>query len=233
MNKIGIATYSLAAALCLAVGAPATRAQINLSALTSDQASGGIKEALSRGVSTAVASTGHPGGYFDNPAIKIEMPPRLNRAEQAMRAIGMGPRIDAFVKSMNAAAEQAAPAAKPILLDALKSMTLADAKGIVTGGKTSGTEYFQRTSTPAIQAAFRPLVEQAMAKGGVTAEFEALMSKAPAIPFVKTPQIDINQYVLDKATEGLFVVMGQEEVKIRTDPASQVTPLLKAVFGHK
>jgi hypothetical protein len=200
--------------------------------LTSDQASGGLKEALSRGVATAVASTGHPGGYFENAAIKILMPPKLQPVEKGLRGIGMGPKVDEFVKSMNAAAEEAAPEAKAILLQALKSMTITDAKGIVMGDKTAGTEYFKRTTTTEIQAAFRPIVEKAMAKTGVHEQFTELMGKAPALPFMKTPTLDINQYVLDKATDGLFVVMGEEEAKIRTDPAAQVTPLLKTVFGR-
>jgi hypothetical protein len=236
---IGIVTLSTAAITL----PPDAAAQINLgslksgatgdqaSGLTSDQASGGLKEALSRGVSTAVSSTGHPGGYFDNAAIKILMPPKLQAVEKGLRAAGMGPKVDEFVKSMNSAAEEAAPEAKAILLDALKSMTITDAKNIVTGDKTAGTEYFKRTTTTEIQTAFRPIVEKAMAKTGVTEQFTALMAKAPAMPFMKTPSVDINQYVLDKATDGLFVVMGQEETKIRTDPAAQVTPLLKTVFG--
>lgn len=201
--------------------------------ITSDQASGGLKEALSRGVSTAVASTGRPGGYFDNPAIKILMPPKLQRVEQGMRAVGMGPTVDEFEKSMNTAAEEAAPQAKSILLSELKAMTFEDAKGIVTGGRTSGTDYFRRTSTAQIQAAFRPIVDREMAKAGVAEKLEMLLGRAPVLPFVKTPQVDIDQYVLDKATEGLFTVMAQEEVKIRTDPAAQVTPLLRTVFGGR
>ena len=201
--------------------------------LTSDQASGGLKEALTRGISSAVASTGHPGGYFENQAIKILMPPKLQPVEKGLRAIGMGPKVDDFVRSMNSAAEQAAPEAKAILLQSLKSMTISDAKGIVLGDKTAGTEYFKRTTTPEIQAAFRPIIEKAMAKTGVNEQFTALMGKAPVLPFMKAPTLDINQYVLDKATDGLFVVMGQEEVRIRTNPAAQVTPLLKAVFGQR
>jgi hypothetical protein len=199
--------------------------------LTSDQASGGLKEALSRGIATSVSATGHPGGYFENAAIKILMPPKLQPVEKGLRAAGMGPKVDEFVKSMNSAAEEAAPEAKAILLNALKQMSFTDAKGIVIGGKTAGTDYFKRTTTTEIQAAFRPIVEKAMAKTGVTQQFTALMGNAPRLPFLSTPSIDIDQYVLDKATDGLFVVMGQEETKIRTDPAAQVTPLLKTVFG--
>ncbi len=216
--------------LALALTAGAALGQ--MAQLTQGQAAGGLQEALSRGVSSAVASTGKPGGYFSNPEIKIPMPPKLQTVEKGLRAAGMGHKVDEFVKSMNSAAEEAAPEAKAILLGALKRMTFEDAKGIVAGGNHAGTDYFKRTTTPEIQAAFRPIIEKAMAHAGVTVQFNALMERAPAIPFMKTPTIDINQYVLDKATEGLFVVMAEEEAKIRTNPAAQVTPLLKAVFGH-
>ncbi len=227
--------------LIAALAPAAASAQFNLGSLTgkssgsltSEQASGGLKEALSQGISTSVASTGRPGGYFDNEAIKILMPPKLQPIEKGLRAAGMGPKIDEFVRSMNSAAEEAAPEAKAILLEALKQMSFSDAKGIVTGGKTAGTEYFKRTTTEQIQVAFRPIIEKAMAKTGVSEQFAALMGKAPTLPFMKTPSVDINQYVLDKSTDGLFVVMGQEETKIRTDPAAQVTPLLKTVFGGR
>lgn len=203
------------------------------SGLTTDQASGGLREALTQGIATSVSSTGRPGGYFDNPVIKILMPPRLQRVEQGLRLAGMGSQVDSFVKSMNAAAEEAAPAAKAILLEALKAMTFEDAKGIVLGGHTAGTEYFKRSSTGEIQAAFRPIVERAMAKVGVTQQYQSLTQSAPKVPFFKTPDLDVNQYVLDKATDGLFTVMGQEETKIRTDPGAQVTPLLRTVFGGR
>jgi hypothetical protein len=206
---------------------------MGVSALTSAQAGDGLKEALSRGISTSVASTGKPGGYFDDAAIKILMPPKLQTVEKGLRAAGMGPKVDAFIKSMNSAAEDAAPAAKAILLDALKSMSIEDAKGIVTGGNTAGTEYFKRTTSAKVSAAFKPIVEKAMEKVGVTEQFQALMAKAPSMPFMKTPTVDINAYVLQKSVDGLFVVMGQEETKIRTNPAAQVTPLLKSVFGGR
>jgi hypothetical protein len=139
--------------------------------------------------------------------------------------------VDEFVKSMNSAAEEAAPAAKAIFMEALRSMTIEDAKGIVTGGNTAGTEYFKRTTSSKVADAFKPTIDKSMDKVGVTAKFKELMGNAPAIPFMKTPNLDINAYVLEKAVDGLFVVMGQEETKIRTNPAAQVTPLLKKVFG--
>ena len=223
----------MAIGMVLGLGLQVGLAQANVASLTSAQAGDGLKEALSRGVSTAVSSTGRPGGYFEDAAIKILMPPKLQSVEKAMRAAGMGPKVDEFIRSMNSAAEQAAPAAKSIFMDALKSMTIEDAKGIVTGDKTAGTEYFKRTTSGKVSDAFKPTVDASMDKVGVTAQFKELMANAPSMPFMKTPSIDINAYLLQKAVDGLFVVMGQEEVKIRTNPSAQVTPLLKMVFGGR
>lgn len=220
-------------ALACGAGVRVGGAQVDVSALSSAQAGDGLKEALSRGVSTAVSSTGRPGGYFENAAIKILMPPKLQTVEKGLRAAGMGPQVDSFIKSMNSAAEEAAPLAKAIFMDALKAMTIQDAKGIVTGGSTAGTEYFKRTTSAKVSDAFRPIVDKSMDKVGVTQQFQDLMGKAPAMPFMKTPTVDINAYVLQKSVDGLFVVMGQEETKIRTNPAAQVTPLLKMVFGGR
>ncbi|MBW4028829.1 MAG: DUF4197 domain-containing protein, partial [Acidobacteria bacterium] len=125
------------------------------------------------------------------------------------------------------------PAAKPILLDALKSMSITDAKGILTGGPTAATDYFKRTSSSKVAAALSPIINQQMDKVGVGQKFESLMGKAPSIPFMKTPTVNINDYVLQKAVEGLFTVMGQEETRIRTDPAAQVSPVLKSLFGGR
>lgn len=200
--------------------------------VTSTQASSGLKEALSRGIAAAVSETGRPGGYENNPLIKIAMPDRLKWAEKGLRTIGMGATVDKFEHSMNAAAEQAAPAAKSILLQALKSMTFDDARKIVTGGNTAGTDFFRRTTSTQVSGAFRPIIQKAMASNGVTQKFNGLMQSAPKLPFTQAQTIDINQYVLDKSVDGLFIMMGEEEKKIRTNPAAQVTPLLKTLFGR-
>lgn len=223
----------LAATIWSATAVRASEAQaVGASSLTSTQAAGGLKEALARGVTAAVAETGRPGGFENNPAIRIGMPEKLQTVGKGLRAMGMGAQVDGFEHSMNAAAEQAAPAAKAIFMDALKSMTFTDAKQIVTGGNTAGTEYFKRTTSAKVSEAFRPIIEKAMANTGVSAKFGALMGSAPKMPFVKTPSVDINSYVLQKSVDGMFTMMGQEEKKIRTNPAAQVTPLLKTVFGR-
>ena len=204
----------------------------DVSSLTTAQAGGGLREALSHGITTSVSETGKPGGFEQNPLIKITMPEKLQTVEKGLRAMGMGSKVDSFEHSMNSAAEQAAPFAEPILMAALKSMTFADAKTIVGGGNTAGTDYFKRTSSDGISTAFRPIIDKAMADTGVTTEFEQLMASAPKMPFGKTPTFDIKGYVLEKSVAGLFTMMGREETRIRTTPAAQVTPLLKSVFGH-
>lgn len=205
--------------------------QMDASSLTSGQASAGLKEALSRSVTAAVTETGRPGGYENNPLIKIGMPDKLKTVEKGLRAVGMGSQVDGFEHSMNAAAEEAAPRAKAIFMEALKSMTFEDARGIVMGGNTAGTAYFKRTTSGQVSEAFRPVIEKAMANTGVSEKYESLMGSAPKLPFGKTPSLDINAYVLEKSVDGMFTMMGQEEQKIRTNPAAQVTPLLKSVFG--
>ena len=207
-------------------------AQINPASLTNEQAAGGLKEALSRGITAAVSETGRPGGFENNPLIKITMPPKLHPVEQGLRAVGMGAQVDSFEHSMNAAAEEAAPQAKAIFVAALKAMTFEDARQIVMGGNTAGTEFFKRTTSTQVSDAFRPIIEKAMAHTGVSEKFESLMGSAPKLPFGKSPTLDINSYVLEKSVDGMFTMMGEEEKKIRTNPAAQVTPLLKTVFGR-
>lgn len=203
----------------------------DVSSLTNQQAAGGLREALTQGISTAVAETGRAGWFENNPLIKIVMPDKLRSVEKGLRAVGMGSQVDGFEHSMNAAAEQAAPHAKAIFMDALKAMTFEDAKQILTGGNTAGTEYFKRKTSAQVSDAFRPVIEKAMANTGVSEKFGALMGSAPKLPFGKTPTVDINAYVLEKSVDGMFTMMGEEEKKIRTNPAAQVTPLLKTVFG--
>ncbi len=223
---------TLMCAVVLLSSATYCGAGVDVASLTNDQAAGGLKEALTRGITTSVAETGKPGGFEGNPLIKIVMPEKLRTVEKGLRAVGMGSQVDGFEHSMNAAAEEAAPRAKAIFMDALKAMTIEDAKQIVLGGNTSGTKFFKEKTTAQVSEAFRPVIEKAMAHTGVQEKFGALMGSAPKLPFGKTPSVDINGYVLEKSVDGMFTMMGEEEKKIRTNPASQVTPLLKMVFGR-
>ena len=191
----------------------------------------GLKEALKIGTQNAVNLTGRLDGYFINQAIKILMPEKLQTMEKGLRAVGFGPQVDEFILSMNRAAERAAPAAKSIFWDAIGEMTFEDARKILGGGNTAATDYFKAKTTDKLTVAFKPAVDQAMNEVGVTRQYKELVGKFQSIPFMKSESYDIDQYVVAKALDGLFYVVGEEEKKIRTNPAARVTDLLKEVFG--
>ncbi len=191
----------------------------------------GLKEALQVGTQNTVSLTGKADGYLANQAIKIVLPDRLRSLEPGLRAAGFGSQVDELVVSMNRAAERAAPAAQEIFLDAIGAMTFDDAKKILNGGDTAATEYFKGKTTDTLSTAFRPIVEKTMNEVGVTRQYNALMGHAQAIPFVKAQAMDVDSYVVGKALDGLFYVLGQEEQKIRVNPAARVTDLLKETFG--
>ena len=191
----------------------------------------GLKEALSTGTTKAVELTGVQDGFWGNSAIKILMPEKLHSLEKGLRMMGQGKQVDDFELSMNRAAEAAAPAASPIFKKAITAMSFSDAKGILTGGNTAATEYFKRTTSADLTTAFRPIVEEAMGKTGTVQRYEELTKQMQSMPFGKSTSFDITGYVVGKSLDGLFLMLGREEEKIRTNPAAQVTPLLKQVFG--
>ena len=204
----------------------------NQSELSQSKVGSGLKEALQIGADNAVKLTGRPDGYFGNEAIKILMPKNLQPLEKGLRAMGYGPKIDEFILSMNRSAEAAAPAAKKIFGDAILSMSFDDARKILSGGDTAATDYFKKKTSEQLTTAFRPVVEKTMDENGVTQQYEALAGQAQSIPFMKSPNLDITQYVVSKALDGLFYTLGEEERKIRKDPAAQTTNLLREVFGR-
>ncbi len=195
--------------------------------------SSGLKEALQIGTEHAVDLTATPDGFFKNEAIKILMPEKLRMAEKGLRMAGMGGKIDELELSMNRAAENAAPAARGIFKDALTQMTFDDARKILTSGNTSATEYFKSKTSASLATAFKPTVESAMDQTGVVQQFKHLSGNIPTLPFGRAQSFDITDYVVGKALDGLFLMLGKEEKKIRTNPAAQITPLLKEVFGGK
>ncbi len=159
------------------------------------------------------------------------MPEQLQAFEKGLRTFGFGPQVDEFVVSMNRAAERAAPQAKQIFLGAISEMTFADAKEILNGSQTAATDYFKVKTTDKLTAAFRPQVEKAMNEVGVTRQYKELVGYFKAIPFPKSDLINIDQYVVGKSLDGLFVMLAEEERNIRANPAARVTNLLKEVFG--
>jgi hypothetical protein len=191
----------------------------------------GLKEALRVGADSAVKIVGQRDGYFGNEVIKILMPANLRPVEKTLRVVGYGPKVDGFVLSMNRAAEAAAPAAKKIFGDAILSMSFEDAQQIFSGGDTAATDYFKSKTSAQLTAAFRPVVEKTMNENGVAQQYNSLLGRAQSIPFMKSQSLDITQYVVSKALDGLFFTLGQEERKIRRDPIARTTSLLKEVFG--
>lgn len=203
------------------------------SSLPDGTVSAGLKEALQVATEKSVNLTGRPDGYFSNAAIKILMPEKLQTVEKGLRMVGYGPQVDEFVLSMNRAAEQAAPAAKQIFMNAIAGMTFDDTKKILSGGNTAATEFFKAKTTDQLTAAFKPVVDKTMSQVGVTRQYQELMGRFDAIPFAKSQTFDIDGYVVGKALDGLFHVVGEQETLIRTNPAARTTTLLQEVFARK
>ena len=203
------------------------------SSLSNDKLVTGLKEALRVGTGNAVAETGRPDGFLKNAAIKILLPDKLRTAGKTMRMVGMGSQVDALEVGMNRAAEQAARKAKAIFLDALTRMTFTDARQIFSGGDTAATEYFKRQSSDQLTAAFAPIVHNAMENVGVVRQYNKVLQNPLAAPIKNDKEFDLDNYVVGKTMDGLFYMLGQEEKKIRTDPAAQITPILREVFGKK
>jgi hypothetical protein len=192
----------------------------------------GLKDALSIGAKNAVALVSKPNGYFGNEAIKILLPDKIEKATELLGKIGYQKQVDEFILSMNHAAEKAAPKAASCFADAIKGMSIEDARKILSGGDTAATEYFKSKTSAKLYDEFKPSVSESMNQVGVAQKYNALMDKVPAVPFAKPESVDLNHYVTTKALDGLFHMVGQEEQKIRTNPVAQTTDLLKKVFGR-
>jgi hypothetical protein len=199
--------------------------------LSNDKVIAGLKEALQIGTGNAVAATGHTDGFFKNEAIKILVPEKLRSAGRALRMVGMGGQVDALELGMNRAAEQATPQAKQIFLRAVSNMTIADAKGILTGGDMAATDYFRKQSSAELTATFAPIVHNSMENVGVVRQYNQIMNNRMAAALANDRNFNLDNYVVGKTMDGLFYMLGEEEKKIRKDPAAQVTSLLKEVFG--
>ncbi len=201
------------------------------SGLSEVKVGSGLKEALKVGTENTVNLTGRTDGFFQNQAIKLLMPKTLRKLEKPLRMVGYGDQVDELVLSMNRAAERAAPFAKEIFWNAIAEMTFEDARKILAGSDTAATDYFKGKTTDKLVAAFRPVVDKSMNEVGVTRQYKKLVGRYEGIPFTKSVVFDVDQYVVKKSMDGLFYVLGQEEKKIRNNPAARVSDLLKEVFG--
>ncbi|MBZ0072810.1 MAG: DUF4197 domain-containing protein [Thiohalobacteraceae bacterium] len=200
--------------------------------LTDSEMSAGLKEALDQAAQIAVKQLGQDGGYLNNPAVRIPLPERLSWVEKGLRAVGQGAMVDEFEGTMNHAAEQAVPVALDEFRGAIRAMTLADAKTILTGPDDAATQYFRTQRSDSLREKFRPIVSAATARTGVTASYKNLLDQAGgASALVDTRSLDLDSYVTDKALDGLFLTMAEEEKHIRENPVARSTDLLKKVFG--
>jgi len=216
------------AALVVTAAAPALG---QLERLTQRDALAGLKAALERGSRTAVAELGRTDGFFGNPQVKIPLPESLERTEKLARRLGFSNEVDELVVAMNRAAEAAVPEARKLLLDSVKKMTVQDAKGILTGGDTAGTAYFRRTADKTLHDRFLPIVSTATEKVGVAQRYKEFARPAAALGLLKTEHADLDEYVTQKALEGLYFMLGEEEKKIRKDPIGTGSAILRKVFG--
>lgn len=207
-------------------------AQTNRNVSDNDIAAG-LKEALGKGVSTAIKTLGKPNGFLLNPRVKIPLPKSLQKLEKGLRIAGQGKSVDAFVASMNNAAEKAVPVAIDVFVDAIKQMSFDDARKILfSGQKDSATQFFRRTSEETLRGKFRPIVEEFTEKTGVTQKYKTMVGKAGfAAQFLGKDATDLDGYVTQKALDGLFLLVADEEAKIRENPIGRTTALLKKVFG--
>ena len=202
------------------------------SSLSNDQIVAGLKEALSVGTEKAVSLLGQDGGFLNDPQVKIPLPKALKTVAKGLKAVGKEELADEFVSTMNTAAEQAVPQTVSIFSEAIKEMTLEDAKGILNGGDTAATDYFRKHSTDKLSAAILPIVKDATASAGVTASYKNMTDNLGFLNSLSgTDALDLDSYVTDKAIDGLFTKLAIEEKLIRENPMARTTDLLKTVFG--
>jgi hypothetical protein len=218
----------LATALLLAA---ASAGAIDLASLSTKDASAGLKAALSQGVDKAVGQLGSPDGFLKNPRVAIPLPGVLEKADSTLRMLGMGGDADALREAMNHAAESAVHESAPVFKKSLQKMSLADAKGILTGGETSATDYFKRTASDELKARFKPIVQRATAKAKLAGLYNQVAGKAASLGLVGEGDANVDDYVTNRALDGLWLMIADEEKAIRKDPVGQASSLIRKVFG--
>ncbi len=204
---------------------------LSLSDLTDKDATSGIKMALEKGAQAAVALLGQPGGFLDNPKVRIPLPGYLEQAAGAMKMIGQGKRVDELVTGMNRAAEAAVPMGKDLLTKAVKSMTVQDAKHILTGGDNAVTQFFADKTRAPLAQSFAPVVTKAVSQVGLVKSYNRVADKAMALGLLQGKDVSVEHYVTGKTLDGLFTIIGEEERKIRQDPIGAGSAVLEKVFG--
>ena len=198
--------------------------------LTTLEVSEGLKEALIKGISTGSDVASRVDGYFKNPEIKIPFPPEVRKVEDKLRQIGFNNEVDRFILALNRGAEEAAKEAKPIFINAIKSMTIQDAWGILRGEPDAATQFLKRTTSTQLREKFKPVIQQALDNVSATKYYGDIVNTYNQIPFVQDVNPDLNEYATEKAMEGLFILIAKEEKNIRENPVARTSELLKRVF---
>lgn len=192
----------------------------------------GLKEALLIGIKAAVNRAGEEGGFYQNPDIRIMLPEKLQAADAVVRQLGGDELAQALVLKMNRAAEKAAPEARAIFVDAVKSVTITDAQEILTGGDTAATRYLEETTSESLKSSFYPIIKSTMEEIGAVKVYNDYLGEFKSNPFMQMVNLDLSRYVTAESIDGLFLLVAEEERKIRENPAARVTDLLKSVFGN-
>ncbi len=199
--------------------------------LTAFEVGEGLKEALINGISKGSDLVSQSDGYFRNPEIKIPFPPDVKKVEDRLRQIGFGGEVDKFVMTLNRGAEDAAKAAKPIFIAAIKQMTIDDAFAILKGEPDAATQFLKRTTSAQLKEKFKPAIQSSLDKVSATKYYGDIVTKYNSIPLVQKVNPDLNDYATDMAMQGLFMMIAKEEKNIRQDPIARTSELLKRVFG--
>lgn len=225
-----IRAFGILGMVCaLAFAAPA--AAIGINDLTSKETASGLKEALTKGAEVAIGQLGKPNGFLGDSRVKIPLPESAQAVEKAMRTFGMKKQADELIETMNRAAELAVVEAKPILTNAVKTMSFDDARGILTGGDDAATQYFKRTTSQAIAGKFLPIVKKATAKVNLAGQYNSYAGKAAKFGLLDKKDADLDSYVTQKAMDGLFLMIAEQEKAIRKDPVGAGSNVLQKVFG--
>jgi len=209
----------------------ASASAAGLADITNKDAVSGLRQALTDGAAAAVGKLGVENGFFGNTRVKIPLPESLQKVEGLMRAMGMKRQADELELAMNRAAETAVAEATPLLVDAVKQMSVRDAKGILTGGETSATDYFRRTTADALGRKFLPVVKKATAKVGLAEKYNSIAGKGAQLGLVNADQATIEQYVTKKSLDGLYTIIADEEKALRQDPVGAASSIVQKVFG--
>jgi hypothetical protein len=215
----------------LLVSAMSTAVAVSLSDLSNQEASSGLKAALEKGSVAAVAKLGVQDGFLKNDKVKIELPGILEQARPLLKMTGRGQQLDDLVVSMNRAAEAAVPLAKPLLINAVKSMSVTDAKAILTGGDTSVTDFFRQKTSAPLAVKFLPVVKGITDRSGLSGKYNATMAQVSKFNLVPEQQATVESYVTQRALDGLYTMIGEEEKAIRRDPVSAGSAIISKVFG--